>query len=111
MRAAIGALRGSIGSGVSELQKAAVAVDPTLKGPIQNLRSQAFGALGEVEKKVMQASKRESEIALAQIEKAQLHLFPLGKPAERVTSPLYFLARYGDALLDDLHERFTVNLD
>jgi len=111
VRAAIGTLRGAIGSGVGDLQKAAVAVDPTLKGPIQNLRSQAFGALAEVEKKVMQASKRESEIALSQIEKAQLHLFPLGKPAERVTSPLYFLARYGDALLDDLHDRFEVNFD
>jgi uncharacterized protein YllA (UPF0747 family) len=111
VRAAIGKLRGAIGSGVNDLQNAAVAVDPTLKGPVQHLRSQAFEALQEVEKKIMQASKRESEIALSQIEKAQLHLFPLGKPAERVRSPLYFLARYGGALLDDLYEAFAVNLD
>jgi bacillithiol biosynthesis cysteine-adding enzyme BshC len=96
--AAIGKLRGAIGSGVSELQKAAASVDPTLKGPVQHLRSQAFAALGDVEKKVMQAVKRE-------------HLFPAGKPAERVQSPLYFLARYGGAFLDDLYERFAVNLD
>lgn len=109
--AAIGKLRGAIGSGVSELQKAAASVDPTLKGPVQHLRSQAFAALGDVEKKVMQAVKRESEITLSQLEKAQLHLFPSGKPAERVQSPLYFLTRYGGSFLDDLYERFAVNLD
>jgi uncharacterized protein YllA (UPF0747 family) len=54
--------------------------------------------------------KRESEIGLAQLEKAQIHLFPLGKPAERVQSPFYYLARYGGAVLDALYERFDVNL-
>ena len=111
VKTAIGQLRGAIGSGVSDLQKAVTGVDPTLKGPVQTLRSQAFAALGEVEKKVTQAVKRESEIALAQIEKAQIHLMPIGKPAERVQSPLYYLARYGGAFLDDLYARFSVNLD
>ena len=111
VKTAIGQLRGAIGSAVSDLQKAVTGVDPTLKGPVQTLRSQAFAALGEVEKKVTQAVKRESEIALAQIEKAQIHLMPNGKPAERVQSPLYYLARYGGAFLDDLYARFSVNLD
>lgn len=111
VKTALGKLRGAIGSGVSELQNAVSQVDPTLKGPVQHLRSQAFSALGEVEKKITQAVKRESEIALAQLEKAQLHLMPNGKPAERVQSPMYFLARYGGDFLDDLYERFGVNLD
>jgi bacillithiol biosynthesis cysteine-adding enzyme BshC len=111
VRAAVGKLRGAIGSGTGELQKAVTGVDPTLKGPVQTLRNQTFSALDDVEKKVTQAVKRESEIALGQIEKAQLHLFPNGKPAERVQSPLYYLTRYGGAFLDDLHERFAVNLD
>jgi uncharacterized protein YllA (UPF0747 family) len=54
--------------------------------------------------------KRASETGLSQLEKAQVHLFPLGKPAERVQSPFYYLARYGGSLLDALHERFRVNL-
>jgi len=111
VRSAIGKLRGAIGGGVSELQKAASGVDPTLKGPVQHLRSQAFAALDDVEKKVMQAVKRESEITLSQLEKAQLHLYPLGKPAERVQNPMYFLTRYGGSVLDSLYERFAVNLD
>ena len=36
---------------------------------------------------------------------------PNGKPAERVQGPLYYLARYGGAFLDDVYARFTVNLD
>ncbi len=111
VRQAVGKLRGAIGSGVGDLQKAVTGVDPTLKGPVQHLRSQAFAALEDVEKKVAQAVKRESEIALSQLEKAQLHLFPHGKPAERVQNPLYYLARYGEAFLDELHERFAVSLD
>lgn len=111
VQAALGALRGAIGSGTGELQKAVADVDPTLKGPVQTLRNQTFAALADVEKKVSQAVKRESEIALSQIEKAQLHLFPDGKPAERVQNPLYYLTRYGGAFLDELYERFEVKFD
>lgn len=110
VRAALGKLRGAVGSGVSELQDVTRAVDPTLKGPVQHVRSQAFQALDELEKKVLQAVKRESEIALQQLEKAQVHLFPYGKPAERVHNVLYFLTRYGPGFLDTLHDRFEVRL-
>ena len=55
--------------------------------------------------------KRESAIALSQLEKAQVHLMPNGKPAERVQGPMYYLARYGGAFLDTLYERFEVDLE
>jgi uncharacterized protein YllA (UPF0747 family) len=70
----------------------------------------AFSALDDLEKKVVHAVKRENEIALAQLEKAQLHLFPGGTPQERVLSPFYYLSRYGDGFLDAVHERLPVNL-
>lgn len=110
VRRAVGGLRGAIGKGVGELQDAVKAVDPTLKGTAQHVRSQAMAALEELERKVVQAVKRENEIALAQLEKAQLHLFPRGKPQERVMNPMYYLARYGGAFLDALVRRFEVNL-
>jgi uncharacterized protein YllA (UPF0747 family) len=96
---------------VGELQNAVKSVDPTLKGPVQHVRSQAFAALDDLEKKVVHAVKRENEIALAQLEKAQLHLYPTGKPQERVINPFYYLMRYGRAFLDEAHRRFEVNLD
>jgi bacillithiol biosynthesis cysteine-adding enzyme BshC len=110
VRSAIGSLRGAIGRGAGELQEAVASVDPTLKGTAQHVRSQAFAALEELERKVVAAVKRENETALSQLEKAQVHLFPLGKPQERVLNPFYFLARYGGAFLDDLVQRFGVDL-
>ena len=110
VRSALGAVKGSIAAGVAELQKATARIDPTLKGPVQHVRSQAFGALDDVERKVVLAIKREREIALGQLQKAQVHLYPLGKPVDRVQSPFYFLTRYGGSLLDALHERFAVDL-
>jgi bacillithiol biosynthesis cysteine-adding enzyme BshC len=111
VRAAIGKLRGALGSGVAELQKSAAGVDPTLKGTVQHFRSAAFSALDDVEKKVTAAVKRESETTLAQLAKAQLHLYPGGKPAERVLGPLYFLTRYGSTFVDRLYEAFEVNFE
>jgi bacillithiol biosynthesis cysteine-adding enzyme BshC len=110
VRAALGKLRGALNSGLADLKRAATAVDKTLAGPVQQVGAQANAALAEVEKKIVQAVKRESETALAQLEKAQVHLFPLGKPADRVQSPFYYLTRYGDALLDGLYAEFRVNL-
>jgi len=111
VKKALGNLRGAIAKGVGELQKAVAPIDQTLKGPVQRVRSHAFEAIDDLEKKIVQALKRENEIALSQLEKAQVHLFPNGAPAERVQNPLYFLTRYGGAMLDSLHELFEVNFD
>jgi len=111
VKKALGSLRGAIAKGVGELQKAVAPIDPTLKGPVQHVRSHAFDAIDDLEKKVLHALKRENEIALSQLEKAQVHLFPNGSPAERVQNPLYFLTRYGGAVLDSLYEQFEVNFD
>jgi uncharacterized protein YllA (UPF0747 family) len=110
VRSALGKVRGAVSAGVAELQEATRPVDPTLKGSVQHVRSQAFAALDDLERKIVAAVKRETDIALAQLEKAQVHLYPDGKPAERVQSPFYLLTRYGEAVLDALHERFAVKL-
>lgn len=110
VRKALGAFRGTIARGVQELTEAAREVDPTLKGPIQHVRSVAFDALGDVEKKIVQAVKRESEIALQQIEKAHLHLFPDTKPQERVFNANYYLARYGFGFVEAVTESFRAAL-
>ncbi|MEQ8329681.1 MAG: bacillithiol biosynthesis cysteine-adding enzyme BshC [Longimicrobiales bacterium] len=109
VKRALGSLKGAVAKGVADLEKEVKAIDPTLKGPVQHIRSQAFQALDEAEKKVVHALKREKEIALAQLEKAQLHLFPDGVPQERAMNAFYYLSRYGGAFLDALAERFEVN--
>ncbi|MBT8405663.1 MAG: bacillithiol biosynthesis cysteine-adding enzyme BshC [Gemmatimonadetes bacterium] len=110
VRQALGELQGTVARGVSTLTKAAREIDPTLKGPIQHVRSVAFDAIGDVERKILQAVKRENEISLQQIEKAHLHLFPDTRPQERVFNPFYYLVRYGDDFVADVAESFAAAL-
>jgi bacillithiol biosynthesis cysteine-adding enzyme BshC len=110
IRQALGEIRGALGSGTGNLARAAREVDPTLKGPITNARNTAFQAFDEAEKKILQAVKRQNEIALGQVEKAQQNLFPMGAPQERVLNPFHYLIRYGPGLIDTLLEEFSVAL-
>lgn len=104
VRAALGGFRGGVARSAKELEAAVRTVDPTLTGPVDHLRNQSFVLLGDLEKKVMQALKRENEVALAQLEKIRLHLYPTGRPQERVLSPFYYLFRYGPDLMERLAE-------
>ncbi len=105
VKSSLNALRQAIGKGGGKLRTAAAALDPTLKGPVENFRKQGMGLLDDVERKVVHSLKRENEITLAQVEKAQLHLFPLGRPQERVLNPFYYLFRYGEEFLEQVEER------
>ncbi len=100
VRRALGGLKGTLAKGTAELRKAVGEVDPTLAGPVDHLRSQGFALVDDVERKVVQALKREQAIALQQLEKAQLHLYPRGRPQERVFPAVYYLARYGNRVLE-----------
>lgn len=108
VREALGGLRAAAGQGTGALLAAARRIDPTLKGPVGHARAQIFHALEEVEKKIVHALKRENEIALAQLEKARLHLYPEGRPQERMLNPFYYLFRYGNPFVGRLVEAFTV---
>lgn len=100
VRQALGALRGELARGARALGEAVREVDPTLQAPAEQIRNQGFALLDDLEKRVLQALKREQGVALAQIGKARGQLFPGGKPQERVFPAVYFLARYGPDLLE-----------
>jgi len=63
-REVLNELRAVVGRRTGALVDAVRDLDPTLKGPISHARSVIFDALSEAEKKIVQAAKRESEIAL-----------------------------------------------
>ncbi len=107
----LGQLRGAVGQAGGELTQAVREIDPTLKGPVGQMRGAAFQLIADVEKKILHAIKRENEIALSQVEKAQHHLFPHGKPQERVMNVFYYLTRYGEALIPALMDRFVIDLE
>ncbi len=110
VRKALGEIRGTLGKSAAALTSAAQKIDPTLKGPINNARNLAFAAFDEAERKILQALKREHEVALDQIEKAQRHLYPFGKPQERSLNVFYYLTRYGPELISALLNEFDVDL-
>lgn len=107
---ALSALRRGIAEGAARLVDAVAKIDPTLKGPVLHARNESFAGLDEAEKKIVQGVKRQDEIAIAQLAKAQRHLFPDGKPQERVLNVFYYLTRYGPALLPAIAERFEIEL-
>lgn len=104
VRRALGSFRGEVARGTSQIAEAIAEVDPTLAGPVEHVRNQTFQLLDEVEKKVVQSLKREQEMALQQLRKAQTNLFPGGRPQERVLNAVQYLVRYGDAFLDRVRE-------
>jgi bacillithiol biosynthesis cysteine-adding enzyme BshC len=110
VRQALGELRGAVGKGTGALAKAVQELDPTLRGPVTHARNTAFAAFDEAERKILQALKRENEIALEQLQKAQKHLYPMGRPQERVLNPFYYLTRYGPGLVSALMNEFAVDL-
>jgi bacillithiol biosynthesis cysteine-adding enzyme BshC len=110
VRRALGEIRGTLGKNASALTKAAQKIDPTLKGPISHARNSAFAAFDEAERKILQALKREHEISLDQLEKAQRHLYPFGKPQERILNAFYYLSRYGPEFVSRLLNEFAVDL-
>lgn len=78
-----------------ELSEASAAIDPVLHGAVTKARNSGLAALGALEKKVIRAVKRRSETLNNQIDKAGTNLWPIGKPQDRVLSPLQYTMRYG----------------
>ena len=107
---ALGMWRGAVGSGSKDLMKAVADVDPTLKGAVTAVRNTTFAALSDLEKKVVQAVKRESETTVGQIRKAQVNLWPRGRPQDRVLNPLHFLARFGPEFIQAVKGEIEVEL-
>jgi bacillithiol biosynthesis cysteine-adding enzyme BshC len=105
IKRALGQLRGAVGQGIGSLLESTRSIDPTLKGPVQAARNASFAAFNELEKKILQSVKRESEIALGQLSKARQNLFPDGRPQERTLNVFQYLVRYGRGVLAEMGER------
>ena len=103
VRDSLSRFRQGVAPGIAEIDRTVRAIDPTVSGSVKHARAQIFHAVRELERKIGHAVKRQNAIAVGQVEKAALHLFPKGVPAERVQSPLYYLARYGESFIDRLY--------
>ncbi len=111
---ALSHLRGHLGEEYGRLERAAGAIDPTLKKPIASARNAALASVNDVEKRIVAHLKKGNDIVVQQIAKARHNLFPHGHPQERVFNVTPYLIRYGSGFIDaalDECRRWTRTLE
>ena len=86
------------------------AVDPTLAGAAKTTLGKMEHDLARCTNKVIQAAKKRDETLRRQFTRAQAQIFPLGHPQERTLGVVFFLNRYGPALVDRLLEELPLEL-
>ncbi len=84
------------------LVKAVPQIDPTLDGTVRTTHGKVQHELQTLHNKVIQAAKRKDETLRRQFQRAQALTFPQGHPQEREIGFVWFLNRYGPALVDRL---------
>jgi bacillithiol biosynthesis cysteine-adding enzyme BshC len=104
LESALRELRHSIETQYARIEPAALAIDPTLKRPVEAARQHAQSESQDLEKRIVAHLKRRQETELVQIERARNAVLPDGKLQERVFGIAPFLARYGPGLLEQLSE-------
>jgi bacillithiol synthase len=84
-------------------------VDPTLAGAAETTLGRMEHDLRGLRNKVIQAAKKRDETLRRQFTRTQAQIFPMGQPQERTLGLVFFLNRYGPALVDRLIEELPTD--
>jgi bacillithiol biosynthesis cysteine-adding enzyme BshC len=95
---------------MQRLIEAMPALDPTLAGAARTTLGKMEHDLRNLHAKMIQSAKRRDETLRRQFTRAQVQVFPLGHPQERTLAVIYFLNRYGPALVDRLLSELPLDL-
>ena len=85
-------------------------IDPTLEGAVQSTLGRMQHDLKTLQNKVIQAAKRKDETLRRQFRHAQALTFPHGHPQEREVGFVWFMNRFGPALVDRLREDLPLEM-
>jgi bacillithiol synthase len=85
-------------------------IDPTLEGTVRTTLGKMEHELHTLHNKVIQAAKRKDETLRRQFQRAQALMFPSGHPQERAIGFVWFLNRYGSALVPRLIEDLPLGM-
>jgi bacillithiol biosynthesis cysteine-adding enzyme BshC len=107
---AITAVTAAIEERMAKVAAAVPQIDPTLEGAVQSTHGRMQHDLKTLQNKVIQAAKRKDETLRRQFRHAQALTFPHGHPQEREVGFVWFLNRYGPALVDRLHEDLPLEM-
>ncbi|MBY0494354.1 MAG: bacillithiol biosynthesis cysteine-adding enzyme BshC [Cyanobacteria bacterium] len=83
-------------------------IDPTLEGAVKSTLGKMQHEVQTLHNKVIQAAKRRDETLRRQFQRAQALTFPQGHPQEREVGFVWFVNRYGPALVDRLMEELPL---
>jgi bacillithiol biosynthesis cysteine-adding enzyme BshC len=89
---------------MEQLAAGVTEIDATLDGAARSTLGRMQDDLKKLHTKIIQAAKRKDETLRRQFQHAQAQVFPGGDPQERAIGFVYFLNRYGPALVDRLAE-------
>lgn len=103
-------LRRSLGEGLAGAETAIRDVFPGLRASIGKTRKAMFDAVSELEEQIDAEVRRQQETRIDQIRRLATHLYPDGRPQERVLSPFYHLSRYGAELVSTAARRAAERL-
>ena len=99
---AVSAAEAAINERLQTIETEVPVIDPTLAGVVQTTRRRMERDLSSLRGKIVQAAKRRDETLSRQFRRVRAQTFPQGNPQERVVAGVYFLNRYGPALVDRL---------
>lgn len=80
------------------------AMDPTLEGAVKSTQGRIEHELRTLHAKIIQAVKRRHETLRRQFAHAQHLAFPAGHPQERAVNLVWYMNRFGPALVPRLYE-------
>jgi bacillithiol synthase len=92
------------------LAAAVATIDATLEGATRSTLGRMQDDLKKLHAKIIQAAKRKDETLRRQFRHAQSQAFPGGHPQERTIGFVYFLNKYGPALVDRLGEELPLDM-
>ena len=102
----------SVSSLIDERMSAVAAavpqIDPTLEGAVKSTLGKMQHEVQTLHNKVIHAAKRRDDTLRRQFQRAQALTFPQGHPQEREVGFVWFLNRYGPALVERLMEELPL---
>jgi bacillithiol biosynthesis cysteine-adding enzyme BshC len=85
-------------------------IDSTLEGATHSTLTRMQDDLKKLHAKIIQAAKRKDETLRRQFKHARAQAFPSGHPQERAVGMVYFLNKYGPALVNRLDEELPLTM-